>query len=254
MLSWGSKRQLIIAGSFIMAAILAFGIPTYLHFANKPMTCSDRIQNQNETGVDCGGPCSKICADDSKQPMVYYTRIFKVSDGKYNVFALVENTNQGVFSPQAEYSFKLYSKDNVLLNEKTGTTVIPPGRVFPIFEYGLDTGTRIPQSVGFAISDNINWQRGVFPEADLSIDNKGLSSTSTAPVLEANILNNEVRTVTNIKAVGLVYDQNENVIAASQTYIDSIPSKGTKTIFFAWSTPFSDIPNKTQIFLIPNSL
>ena len=254
MLSWSSKRQLIIAGGIILLFVLVIGIPTFLHFYNKPMTCSDNIQNQGETGIDCGGPCTKICAIDSKPPIVYYTRIFKVSEGKYNVFALVENTNQGVFSPQAEYSFKLYDKDNALLSEKIGTTVIPPGRVFPIYEYGLDTGTRIPQSVSFAISDNINWQKGVFPEANLSIENKGLSSTSTAPVLEANIQNNEVHAVGNIKAVGLVYDQNDNVIAASQTIIDSIPAQGIKPIFFAWSAPFSDTPNKTQIFLLPNSL
>jgi hypothetical protein len=218
------------------------------------MTCSDGIQNQAETGIDCGGPCSRICPADSKQPIVYYTRIFKVSDGKYNVFALVENTNQGVFSPQAEYSFKLYSSDNVLLAQKVGTTVIPPGRVFPIFEYDLDTGTRIPQSVSFALSDNINWQRGVFPEANLSVNNKGFSATGTAPVLEADIINNEVHKVANIKAIGIVYDANENVIAASQTNIDSIAPQATKKIFFAWTTPFTDVPNKTQIFLLPNSI
>lgn len=254
MLSWSSKRKLIIASVFAILVILVFGIPTYLHFANKPMTCSDGLQNQGENGIDCGGPCSKICAADSKQPIVYYTRIFKVSDGKYNVFALVENTNQGVFSPEAEYSFKLYDKDNVLLVEKIGKTVIPPGRVFPIFEYALDTGTRIPQSVSFAISNNINWQRGVFPEANLSVNNKGFSATGTAPSLEAEIINNEVHQVKDIKAFGLVYDSNENVIAASQTYIDNIPSQGKKQIFFVWTTPFSDIPNKTQIFLLPNSI
>ena len=254
MLSWSSKRKLSIAGVFILIAILAIGIPTYFHFANKPMTCSDGIQNQGEQGIDCGGPCSTVCAFDSKQPIVYYTRIFKVSDGKYNVFALVENTNQGVFSPSAEYSFKLYDKDNTLLIEKRGKIVIPPGRVFPIFESGLDTGTRIPQSVSFAISNNINWQKGVFPEANLSVNNKGFSATGTAPILEADIKNNEVHAVKNINAIGLVYDKNENVIAASKTIIDSIPPQGIKSIFFAWTTAFSDTPNKTQIFLLPNSI
>ena len=254
MLSWSSKRQIYIAGAFIVLAILAIGIPTYFHFANKPMTCSDGIQNQGENGVDCGGPCTKICAFDSKQPIVYYTRLFKVSDGKYNVFTLVENTNQGVFSPSAEYSFKVYDAKNVLLVEKKGATVITPGRVFPIFEYGLDVGTRIPQSVSFAISDNINWQSGRFPEANLSVNNKGFSATGTSPVLEVDIKNNEVHQVTNINAIGLVYDKNENVIAASKTFIDSISSLGTKSIFFAWSTAFSDTPNKTQVFLLPNSI
>ncbi len=254
MLSWSSKRQLIIASGIIFIIILVVGIPTYLHFANKPMTCSDGIQNQGENGIDCGGPCSRVCAFDSKQPIVYYTRIFKVSEGKYNVFALVENTNQGVFSRSADYSFKLYSQDNVLLTEKKGVTVIPPGRVFPIFEYGLDTGTRVPQSVAFAISNNIDWQKGTFPEPDLKVDSKGLSSTSTTPSLEADVKNNEVHEVTNIKAIALVYDKDENVIAVSQTLIDSIPALETKHIFFTWNEPFSDIPNKSQIFLLPNSL
>jgi len=28
---------------------------------NRPPTCADRIQNQKEDGVDCGGPCAQVC-------------------------------------------------------------------------------------------------------------------------------------------------------------------------------------------------
>ena len=30
---------------------------------NKPETCSDKIQNQNEKGIDCGGVCPNKCSE-----------------------------------------------------------------------------------------------------------------------------------------------------------------------------------------------
>ena len=40
-------------------------MPKTLFFLNQNKeTCSDGIQNQGETGIDCGGPCPKC--DDGK--------------------------------------------------------------------------------------------------------------------------------------------------------------------------------------------
>lgn len=55
--------------AFILAFILAAGVVIYSGCSkddNKPAaTCSDGIQNQGETGVDCGGPCTACatCSD-----------------------------------------------------------------------------------------------------------------------------------------------------------------------------------------------
>ncbi len=252
MLSWGAKRQLIIGSVATLIVVALISVPVYKKFFDKIPTCFDGIQDGDEAGVDCGGTCSKVCAFQAKLPLVSYTRIYEVSPGRYNVLAMVENLNQGVFASSTEYSFKVYDNNNVLLAEKDGNTVIPPGEIFPVFDYGIETGDRVPQSVSFAMQSNINWESGSFPQPNLSVNNKGWSATGTAPVLEADITNQEVYPVSNIKAVVLVYDSNENVIAASQSLIDSILPQGTKSVFFVWNTPFSVSPSKTQIFLIPS--
>ena len=52
------KKQIIIA--FVYLIILAvIGTGFYFLFLKPTLpSCSDKIQNQGEAGVDCGGPCS----------------------------------------------------------------------------------------------------------------------------------------------------------------------------------------------------
>ena len=59
----------------------------------QPATCRDGKQNQEEDGVDCGGPCSLICDAQSATPIVSWVRFFKIQDGFYNVASFVENPN-----------------------------------------------------------------------------------------------------------------------------------------------------------------
>ena len=48
-------------------------------------TCSDGIQNQGETGVDCGGPCPAICPP-TIIPIVCTTATFNLTAGQQKVF------------------------------------------------------------------------------------------------------------------------------------------------------------------------
>jgi hypothetical protein len=60
MISWSKKRQTFYIVTAMVFFILVVGLPVF--FATyKPPSCSDGKQNQNEKGVDCGGPCSVLC-------------------------------------------------------------------------------------------------------------------------------------------------------------------------------------------------
>ena len=86
MLSWGAKRKILIA--LVVCAIAAAGIFWYVaHSVYRPPSCTDGKKNQGEAGVDCGGPCARLCKVVSLPPIVHWQRAFPVTESVYNVVA-----------------------------------------------------------------------------------------------------------------------------------------------------------------------
>ena len=247
MASWGAKRQLIYISISLLILIVLVGIPIYYKYLNIAPTCSDGRQNQGEKGIDCGGPCAKLCSDESKDPLTVFERISQVAPGMYSVLAMVENNNQGVYAGDAQYVFKTYDKDNVLLDERFGNTFIPPSKQFPILEHSVFTGERTPAKTSFSFLYPINWQRGDVKEPSLEVLNIVSTSTDTLPQITAQLQNNEVYAVKNIQAIVIIYGEDNNVIGISQTIVDSLDPKSKTSITFTWNGPFSGKVSKIDI-------
>src|SRR3989344_8040872 len=106
--SWAKNRKRMIFGLVFLFLILVIGLPLFLLIYQKP-TCSDGKQNGDETGVDCGGSCSRLCAVESL-PLVVKgdPRILKVATSTYEGVALINNLNSNVEVASAHYKFKLF--------------------------------------------------------------------------------------------------------------------------------------------------
>ena len=88
-----------------------------LIFYDKP-TCFDGKQNQDESGVDCGGVCEKVCSFQAVKPNIIWSRSFKVSEGIYNAIAYIENPNIRAEAFAVPYVFKIFDERNILISEK----------------------------------------------------------------------------------------------------------------------------------------
>ena len=91
-MGWSTKRQLLIVFILLatfLAALAFFALPYIL----KAPTCSDKKQNGGESGIDCGGPCVKLCLSQVNDLKVIWQRAFKVTSGAYDVLAYVTNQN-----------------------------------------------------------------------------------------------------------------------------------------------------------------
>ncbi len=246
-MNWASRRQAIYITVAIFIFVILVGVPLYLKYFDKAPTCSDGVQNQNEHGIDCGGPCAKLCADESKDPITLYQRLFQTAPGTYSLVAMVENDNQGAYAEKADYVFKTYDKDNVLLDERTGSTFIPPSDTFPILEHSVYTGSRIPAKTVFSFIYPINWQRGSFDVPVTNVIGVSATSTDSTPKVQATLVNEEVYAITNVQVIALVYDEQNNAMAVSQTIVDSIAAKQNAKVVFTWNTPFTGSIGKIDI-------
>ncbi len=278
-MSWSSRRQLYIISGILLILILAIGIPVYKYVIYKPETCNDGKKNQNETGVDCGGSCQRICKASAADIVVHWRKAFKVSDGVYSAAAQIENLNATYVTFDVPYTFKLIDKNNVTIAERSGTIFVPPHKTFVVFEPNLNTGTNQPQTVYFAIGKGVSWHEVVYQEPSIQIVDEVLTGIATSssvsfasstsatsssissttlklssgveliPRYTASLANNTYYPIENIEATAVLYDKNDNAVAVSKTVIDKVDAESKRPIIFTWPHQFDRVVVKKEIVL-----
>lgn len=251
MVSWSNQRKFFYTVIFFLVVFVVVGIPTFFLTYEWP-TCTDSIQNQKEEGVDCGGPCSKLCPKQFIQPIVLWSRVTKVSDGVYNAVSYIENPNIDKSAPFTNYLFKLYDSENVLIKEVLGKISIPSGQIFSVFEGGIMTGNRIPVRSTFSFTEDPMWEKREKMTQNLNISNEEISGEDKSPKVSALLENLGVSEIKNIELVALLFDSKDNVVGASKTLVDSLSGGSSKTLVFTWRESFKEKIYKIEI--IPNIL
>lgn len=251
-MSWAAKRRLTIAlivGSIIVA-ILAVTLIATLY---KTPTCSDGVQNQDETGIDCGGSsCSYLCNAQEQAPTVLFTKTLINETGRTDIVASVVNHNTTAAAKNVPYTIRLYGNDQVLLQSVSGTVDLPPGATVSVFLSGVTT-TKQPIANAFLTIDpevphwyTLTSDPRILPK-EIGIT---LSGTKDNPRIDAQLANPSVKMLSNVAVVAIVRDSKTNeVIAASQTVIPLIPSQGSGTALFTWNKAFSSA--STTIEVVP---
>lgn len=248
MLSWGTKRRLIITLTIFAIGVLFlvwYSVTTFYHAP----TCSDGKKNGDEAGVDCGGVCTRLCLNQGLAPIVHWQRAFLVSRGRYNAVAYVENPNLRSGAKDAPYVFRLYDGKSILVAERSGSTVIPPHQVVAVFEANIYTGDRVPARVEFAFDKDSPPAWTLLPATvpELRISEQNITDTQTTPLLTARISNNSQQRVASFPVVALVYDENGNARAVSQTVADTLGQTSSVSVNFSWPSPFDFVPARIEI-------
>ena len=90
MIPWATKQKMRYTIVFITILIAVSFMPLYIvtkNFLERDETCVDGIQNQDETGIDCGGICVTACLDQISDLKVLWSRVFYVDVGVYDAVA-----------------------------------------------------------------------------------------------------------------------------------------------------------------------
>lgn len=249
MSKWALKRKLIIFSIIGVVLLLWFFIFILPTFEVEP-TCFDGIQNGRESGIDCGGSCSRFC-DVNAVPLVFdWARSFEVIPGRYNSIAIVENQNADAALMKISYEFKLYDENNVFITRRTGSTYILPNSKTAIFEPAILVGNRRPVRTDFAFLEQPLWlqtppaaKTGLTP----SVSNILMEDPFTNPRLTATIKNNSRFDLSNFDVVAILYNQDNNAIAASTTFVEALPEGDSYSVFFTWQKPFNEDPVRIEI-------
>jgi len=201
-------------------------------------TCSDGRQNGGEKGVDCGGSCKNLCTSDTLTPVVLWSKTFNISGDVYSSVAYVENPNINSKNSKATYQFRIFDGDGNLITVKDGETSIPKGKKFAVFETGIVIKNSKPKSTDFQFISFSPWEKDTEKDPDISLKYGTLVSTSTIPRITGVISNNSLQSVPEIELVVFVLDGNENVVAASRSFVDNLVKRTSQDFVFTWPKPF----------------
>lgn len=234
--TWSSRRKLIYTtGVVLFLSGISFLI--FWKFWYTTPTCFDRIENGDESGVDCGGSCSLVCSVEALAPVVRSDpRFFEVYPGVYSVVVFVENHNINSSAYDVPYKFTFYDGGGAVVYEREGRTSLPKNKSVAVFEGNINIKGKKPERVIFELAKDIAWQKDLAEPLDLKVTHSSLLNVETQPKIDAVVQNNSLERVRNLEIVATIFDGRDNIVAASRTFINSL-DKGAKTdVFFTWPT------------------
>lgn len=243
-LTWRARKKLFFSFLVLAACVAIFLI---LYFIYRPeATCFDGRENQGEEGVDCGGPCQK-CVVNPSNLVVLWSRAFEISDGVYDVAALVENPNLLYGMPLFKYTFKIYSPTSVLLAIKEGNSFFNPAEKFVL----VATGIKVDKEEVFRSFVEIeylsDWQYTGEKKSSITVSGKDFTNSPFAS-LRAKLTNSNIFTLKDVQLSVVLYNNEGNAVGVSSSKLSSIIGEGSEEVVFTWPWPFEKEPSSSQIF------
>ncbi len=247
---WAAKRKLIYGIITVVVVGLAVSIPLFFFFYKTP-TCTDGVKNQDEKGIDCGGVCTRLCPSDIAAPIVMWQRSFMVTPGVYSAVAYIQNPNVLTRVDDISYEFHLYDANNVLIGVRTGRTFLPANKTFAVFESGIQTGGRVAVRTSFDFTEAPSWMQNSasYKEPIVLAENVTMSNDLSLPRIDAIIQNTSLDPIGTVGVVAIIYDADNNAIAASRTIVQNLAKQSSQPVTFTWPAPFSSPVVRKEIIV-----
>jgi hypothetical protein len=246
-MTWALRRRLIILG--IIAVVLAGAIAAfYFKDIYVHPSCTDTKQNQNEEGVDCGGPCPYLCTASEAAPSVRFVRAISPVPGRTDVIVYIDNPNVGVAAKGLTYSIDLYDAENALIGRKAGKVDLPPAATVPVYVPNFYSGSRVVAHAFLTFDTPAHlWYR--YPKETRTIpDVRSVDvSVGASPRVHALAVNPSAIPLGPTLFIATVFDTQGNALAASQTIATLIPGQGTADLVFTWPSTFSGPVSRVEV-------
>jgi len=249
--TWAFWRR-VQYGTIFSFLIIFVGGGVYFGFFYESATCFDTKQNGEERGVDCGGSCVRVCSFDVTAPNALWARAFKITEGQYNAVSYVENRNLRYGTSEIDYTFSLYDS-NGLITTRSGKTVLPPDSVYPIFEGGINTGSRVPTQTFLELGNADVWQPAEAGREQFVIESRELRDTDGSPRLDASVRNTAITEAKNVEVIATIFDARGNALTSSRTVVPEFLGRASEDIVFTWPLPIAktvrscEVPTDTML-------
>lgn len=242
---WAQRMRTIVVLLVVAVLVIVIGA-TIFAFTYKVPSCSDRVQNQDESGVDCGGSCQYLCTAEVRKPTLNLERVISLANGRTDVIAKVQNVNKSAQAKAAPYVLELYATDATLIGKVPGFIDLPAGREVPLFVRSAAGGSTVARVFVNFEPEKILWEPAQAIQLPLKVENTSLVD-GDASKLSATLVNEGYEAIHTVRVVAIIYDGQGTAIAASETLVPSVRAQSTIPITFTWNEPFSTRPVRYEI-------
>lgn len=216
-----------IYGFVYLLVIGLFGLGVYDRYLVAPLSCSDGIQNQAESEIDCGGPNCSTCELKHLTLQIGEPAFFDA--GQFKTTAVVKITD-----PSFNYGLKSFNYEFQIINKfggaiasrpgLSGTSYISPGETKYLIVPAIDID---PRDVGRVVINvpNIAWDlKADLTSHSFSFDKLKLTLAGKSPQVSGVLKNDSSSTYKAISIVGVLFGKDGKPVAASTTQLDNIQS------------------------------
>lgn len=230
------RRIKIIVGYIVLFSAISFVL--YLIFSPEA-TCFDKIKNQGEKEVDCGGPCAP-CKDVGQKKDLIIQEIAFAPGGSdtYDVVAKIVNPNDSVGAESFKYIFSLKDESGAVVATGDGINFILPSDTRYLAKLELKTNNNaIPKSAEISISD-VKWGKLLdIGKPQLGIYSKKLGVISIGNEAEGVLRNESGYDFKKIDITIIIRDENGKIVGINTTQRDSVRAKEEQKFNVTW--PYS---------------
>ena len=248
MSSWRTRRKLTYLTGALVLLLLIVAPAAFLLIPRA--SCTDFIQNGDESGVDCGGSCELSCRPLPRAAIIEWARPFMVGKGVASAVAYITNPNREHYALRVPYIFKLYDAGGVLLIEQRGRADFYPQASIPIFAGTLNIGNKVATRALFSFLGEPEWQ-GIEAARVPRLSVQDQVFVDAPPRLSATIVNDSLTSYSQVAVTAVLFDQNDNAFAASETVIEVLEKESEAPVVFTWPTTFALPPARILVYPKP---
>lgn len=257
-----TKRLTII----VVYLLIFFLIITGLYFMYRPTsTCFDKIQNQNEEGIDCGGVCAALCSTNvvGDDVLVREITFLSLGENHYDIVARIFNPNNDIAA--ARFHYALVLKDgsgNEVARMNDSNFVLPQETKTLLALNVVASGEPVKAVVELS---GFEWQRlrGYQSKPELNIYSKryiGHPDDVMFGLVTGSIVNDSVYDFRVVRIKVVLRDSQGVPLAANETKYTAMTVGREQDVHIPFPKPFSgtvaqvDIEAEADIFSADNFL
>ncbi len=250
----------IIYGFFYLVLWGGLIALAYFLFLKPAPSCFDNVKNQGESGVDCGGPCSKVCIPKEIRPIELVGDVLTFATGQDHIslLAQVKNSNADFAAKRFNYAFSFYDASGKLLRSIQGNSFIYASEVKYILALSEElTATDSINKVNFSVSD-VQWDSAYNFRGPPSIAIQDVKTSFQKKngiyegefLAEGRITNNDTVAFPLATVVAIFSGSRGQVVGASQTQIDNLTPNESKLFSIIFPKIQDDInASNTKLFV-----
>ncbi|OGZ33153.1 MAG: hypothetical protein A3I88_00590 [Candidatus Portnoybacteria bacterium RIFCSPLOWO2_12_FULL_39_9] len=234
-------KQIIIAIIFFLI-LAGFGFLVYWNILPNP-SCFDNIQNQNEEGIDCGGPCQSCEAAALKNLEIIWVKSLYVKDNFYDLAARIKNPNQNYGSGRIVYYFKFYDLDDNLIGQEKGTAYILPNQLKYLIAPKIESRKTIKKIE--ILFEPIEWQKlKEYQAPQLAVSQKEYSLSESGQPAKSQVsglvINKTAFDFDQIDIDVLLFNQAGEIIGLNTTRVNTLLAGQERSFIVAWFEPIKE--------------